>query len=140
MRVGDSHTIADAIQLIEGRLAQAEFDLDDRNGLLSFSPRFFVVRDDKQRLAFAGQVWGAEIQWWSPVSSEEEADEVRAEADRLREEAAFEAGWDNFSTARNLRFQAVVLEGRLVDPIWRDGVRAALPDAHQFKPDVGKVP
>lgn len=93
---------------------------------LSFSSRLFKISDDDGRLVLAGEVRGAKVSWCVPVVSHEEALQVTSKIEALHSSASFELGWDNFSTARRLRFEASILEGRLVDPLWRDVAGAAL--------------
>ena len=77
-------------------------------------------------LVLAGEPWQRGVRWCEPVASDGEAQLVVEKASKLRGEASFEAGWDNHSTARSLRFRASALEGRLVDAYWRQAARAAL--------------
>lgn len=122
----ECETIEEVIDIVQERIARNDLG-SDSDGALSFTPRLFTVLDDEQRLALVGDFSGETVRWCPPVHSDEEASDVIAEVVRLRAVASFEAGWDNFSTAENLRFQASVLAGRLVDPFWRNAVRAALP-------------
>lgn len=123
--LGECRSIPAAIAIAERRFAQDDFPSDDEEAL-RFWPDLFSIADDKQRRVLVGQVWGNAIRWCPPVTSDNEADEVKAEVECLRTEASFEAGWDNHETARQLRLRAAVHEGRLVDPVWRNTVRAAL--------------
>ncbi|MCQ9148094.1 hypothetical protein [Ochrobactrum sp. BTU2] len=118
-------SIEEAIGVIHDRIARNDLG-SDADGALSFTLRLFTVLDDEQRLALVGEVRGGSIRWCPPTLSDEEASHVAAQVARLRAEASFEAGWDNSGTAENLRFQADVLAGRLVDPFWRDAARTAL--------------
>ncbi|WP_170975538.1 hypothetical protein [Martelella alba] len=45
---------------------------------------------------------------------------LRIRCDELQSEAAFESGWDNFSTARNLRHEARALMLADVASFWRN--------------------
>ena len=93
---------------------------------VDFEPRLFVVIDSEQCQVLAGEPSRHGIRWCEPVASDGEARLVVEKASKLRGEASFEAGWDNHSTARTLRFRASVLEGRLVHPDWRQAARVAL--------------
>lgn len=124
--LGAFDSLDQAIAVIEARTAGDDIG-SASEGALSFSPRLFKVSDDDGRLVCAGEVRGEHVNWCVPVVSDEEAEQVSAKIEALQVEASFEMGWDNFSTARRLRFEASVLEGRLVDPLWRDAARTALP-------------
>jgi hypothetical protein len=124
--LGTFDSLDQAIAVIAARTARDDIG-SDSEGALSFSPRLFKISDDDGRLVLAGEVRGDTVSWCIPVVSDEEAEQVSAKIEALQAEASFESGWDNFSTARRLRFEASVLEGRLVDPLWRDAARTALP-------------
>lgn len=124
--LGAFDSLDQAIAVIEARTARDDIG-SASDSALSFSPRLFKISDDDGRLVLAGEVRGDTVSWCIPVASDEEAEQLSAKIEALHTEASFESGWDNFSTAKRLRFEASVLEGRLVDPLWRDAARAALP-------------
>lgn len=123
--LGEYTSIEEAISAASRILTTGSFDLDDSEAL-SFAPSLFLVRDRDQRLVLAGHVLSNGIRWCEPVASNDEVVRVHAEVSQTNAEAAFEAGWDNHSTARMLRFRARVLEGHLVDEVWRARARHAL--------------
>ena len=118
-------SLDEAIAFVEGIARQSRIVTGDDDAI-GFQPRLFVVVDGEHRQVLAGEPWQRGIRWCDPVASDGEARLVVAKASKLRGEASLEAGWDNHSTARVLRFRASVLEGRLVHPDWRQTVRAAL--------------
>lgn len=118
-------SLDEAIAFVEGIARQSRIVTGDDDAI-GFQPRLFVVVDSEHRQVLAGEPWQRGIRWCDPVASDGEARLVVAKASKLRGEASLEAGWDNHSTARVLRFRASVLEGRLVHPDWRQTVRAAL--------------
>lgn len=66
------------------------------------------------------------LRWCEPVSGNAEARRIVREASRIRAEASYQTSCDNFGAAKDLRHKAGVLEGRLVDPFWRDEVKEAV--------------
>ncbi|MGO3130299.1 MAG: hypothetical protein ACTIJQ_00810 [Alcaligenes sp.] len=118
--LGQCGLIEGAMSLATARVSHHDFDLTDAREALGFAPELIVIRDRGQRLVLAGQVRGDTVIWCIPVASDDENDQIVKEVAELRSEASYEAGWDNFSTAEGLRFRARVLEGRLVDHVWRD--------------------
>lgn len=110
---------------VEGRLARDDISAGDEDAV-GFIPKVFRIHDEEQRLVLAGEPWRRGVRWCEPIGSDREADDVQAEMRRLNTEASIEAGWDNYETARQLRHQANVLAGRLVDPCWRDAARLTL--------------
>lgn len=125
LRLGEHHRIEDAIAAASRILANHAFAIKDGEAL-GFSPDLFVIRDQVRRLVLTGHVWGLGIKWCEPVSSDGEVARVRAEIDQTCREASFEAGWDNYETARQLRLRASVLKGHLIDMAWRERARNAL--------------
>lgn len=118
-------TLDAAIACVE-RLVRQDDMPTGNDDALRFLPRLFVIIDGEQCLVLAGEPWRYCIRWCEPVASNGEARLVIEKASKLRGQASFEADWDNHSTARHLRFRASVLEGRLVDPFWRQAARTAL--------------
>lgn len=105
------------------------FDLDTAIEALDFRPELILIHDSLRRLVLAGQAWEQNIRWCEPVASDEEVADITRQIDELRDEASYEANWDNFSTAEDLRLRARVLAGRLVDPFWRRHARQAIQSA-----------
>jgi hypothetical protein len=97
-----------------------------RDNALRLAPQFVTVVDAEHRLALAGEVRGGLICWCAPVGSDAEARVVVLEASRLRAQAAAAA---DRSIAEAFRLRARLLEGRLVDPFWREAARSALDQA-----------
>lgn len=127
------HTVAlaecasldEAIACVERYARQENFPTGEDDAL-GFLPQLFAVLDGEGNLVLTGEPWLHGVKWCDPVTSDDEARQVVEEASKLRAEASAEAGWDNHTTARRLSFRASVLEGRLVDPWWRQTVCAAL--------------
>lgn len=120
LELGQCGLIEDAMSLADTHISQHDFDLSDDDEALDFSPELVILLDRQQRLVLAGQAWGNGIRWCPPVTTDDEARQIAKEVVALRSEASYEAGWDNFCTAKGLRLRARVLEGRLVDRYWRD--------------------
>lgn len=123
--LAECRTLSEAIAIARTRVMAGDFETGS-NDAPGFSPNIFTILDRDQCLALAGEARSGDIRWCDPVASDAEARMVVIQASRLRAEASFEAGADNHSAARNLRFRASVLEGRLVDPFWRAAARQAL--------------
>jgi len=126
LEIGQCGLIEQAISLIEQCYAEDRFDLSDDDEALSFRPESFTVVDRNERLVLTGEVRTPGIRWCLPVTSDQEAEQVIKEARALYDEASYEHSWDNYCTAKNLRLQARVLQGRLVDRFWRVPARKAI--------------
>lgn len=83
-------------------------------GPLSFSPHFVAVYDRDNRRVLCGDFSNGLV-WFMPLLASQDIAILQAKQCSLREEAAFESGWDNYSTARGLRAQATRLDMYLPD-------------------------
>lgn len=101
----------------------------DRDPDLRLVPQFVTILDAEGCLVLAGAVQSGGVCWCDPVRSDAEARRVVGEACCLRAEArtAVDAGDSSLAGAR--RAQARALEGRLVDPFWRDLAQSAVDQA-----------
>jgi len=93
---------------------------------LRLAPQFITVLDAEHCLVLAGDVQARQIRWCAPVDSDAEARRVVSEAcgHRTKARAAMEVG-DPASAAALLN-RARSLEGRLVDPFWRNLASAVI--------------
>ncbi len=71
------------------------------------------IYDREHRLIMGGAAAGSTVTWVEPVTSIPERAEVEAKIEALLSEASFEAGWDNYSTAKGLRRTAERLRWKL---------------------------
>ncbi|GKW07673.1 hypothetical protein [Pectobacterium carotovorum] len=94
-------------------------DLGHDCGPQSFSPRQVRILDRFGKLVLGGVFAGDNIQWTRPVSSDVEAKKLYSQSEELREDAAIEASWDNYSTAERMREQANRLLLADADRRWR---------------------
>ncbi|MFG6076892.1 hypothetical protein [Erwinia sp. OPT-41] len=83
-------------------------------GPLSFSPRFAEIYDRQSRRVLCGD-FSQGLIWFMPLTPPQDIATLQAKQCSLREEAAFESGWDNYSTARELRAQVTRLDMYLTD-------------------------
>ncbi|GHC40242.1 hypothetical protein D2N39_20440 [Gemmobacter lutimaris] len=102
----------------------------DRDPDLRMVPQFVTVLDADHYLVLAGEVKADGIAWYTPVASDAEARSVVSEACHLRSEARAAVGAGNPTGADALIVRARALEGRLVDPFWRDLARSLMGHAH----------
>ena len=125
IHLAESGSLRDAIITAETRIAHDSIETSAGDGV-RYLPSIVTVTDREGRLVVAGEVRAQKIRWCDPVTSDGEARMVVTDASRMRGKAFAHAGSDNPDVARDLRFSAGVLEGRLVDRIWREPVRDAL--------------
>jgi hypothetical protein len=89
-------------------------------------PQLLAILDRDERLVLAGAASDHAVAWCHPVTSAAEARGVVTEASQLRAQAGRAAAWGEPDLARRLRHRADLLDGRLVDPLWRTLAARAL--------------
>ena len=110
-------TLAEAMQ---GAIDHAEGIAPDA------SPQLLAILDRDARLVLAGAANDYAVAWCHPVTSAAEARGVVTEASQLRAQAVRAADWRETDLAQRLRHRADLLDGRLVDPLWRTFAARAL--------------
>ena len=90
------------------------------------APQLLAILDRDARLVLAGAASDHAVAWCHPVTSAVEARGVVTEASQLRAQAGRAAAWGEPALARRLRHRADLLDGRLVDPLWRAFAARAL--------------
>jgi hypothetical protein len=110
-------TLADAMQ---GAIDHAEGIAPDS------PPQLLAILDRDERLVLAGAASDHAVAWCHPVTSAAEARSVVTEASQLRAQAGRAAAWGEPDLAPRLRHRADLLDGRLVDPLWRAFAARAL--------------
>ena len=110
-------TLADAMQ---GAINHAEGMAPDT------APQLLAILDRDERLVLAGAASDHAVTWCHPVTSAAEARGVVTEASHLRAQAGRAAAWGEPDLAQRLRHRADLLDGRLVDPLWRAFAARAL--------------
>jgi len=110
-------TLADAML---GAIDHAEAMVPDA------APQLLAILDRDERLVLAGAASEHAVAWCHPVTSAAEARGVVTEASQLRAQAGRAATWGEADLAQRLRHRADLLDGRLVDPLWRAFAARAL--------------
>lgn len=110
-------TLAEAMQ---GAIDHAEGIAPDA------APQLLAILDRDERLVLAGAASNHAVAWCHPVTSAVEARGVVTEASQLRAQAGRAAAWGEPDLAQRLRNRADLLDGRLVDPLWRAFAARAL--------------
>ena len=110
-------TLAEAMQ---GAIDHAERIAPDA------APQLLAILDRDERLVLAGAASDCAVAWCHPVMSATEARGVVTEASHLRAQAGRASAWGEPALAQRLRHRADLLDGRLVDPLWRAFAARAL--------------
>lgn len=90
------------------------------------TPQILAILDRDERLILAGAASEGAMAWCHPVANAAEARAVVSEASQTRAQAIRAAEWQEPDLAQRLRHRADLLDGRLVDPLWRAFAAAAL--------------
>ena len=90
------------------------------------APELLAILDRDDRLVLAGAANDHAVAWCHPVTSAAQARGVVTEASQLRAQAGRAAAWGEADLAVRLRLRADLLDGRLVDPLWRAFAARAL--------------
>jgi hypothetical protein len=90
------------------------------------APQLLAILDRDERLVLAGAASDHAVAWCHPVTSAAEARSVVTGASQLRAQAGRAAAWGEPDLAVRLRHRADLLDGRLVDPLWRAFAARAL--------------
>ena len=88
--------------------------------------QLLAILDRDEQLVLAGAASDHAVAWCHPVTSAVEARDVVTEASQLRAQAGRAAAWGEPDLAQRLRHRADLLDGRLVDPLWRAFAARAL--------------
>ncbi len=126
--LGTCGDLAAAMTAARNAVASGHFDAG-RDAALRLVPQFVTILDAEHGLVLAGEVQAGRIRWCTPVDSDAEAQRVVSEACGLRAKARAATDADDPASAAVLLTRAQALEGRLVDPFWRDLAAAAVDHA-----------
>lgn len=101
--------------------------IDHAGGIVPDAPpQLLAILDRDARLVLAGAASDSAVAWCHPVWSATEARDVVTEASQLRAQAGRATAWGEPDLAVRLRHRADLLDGRLVDPLWRAFAARAL--------------
>jgi hypothetical protein len=125
VEIGTCGDLAAAMTLARNAVASGHIDAG-RDAALRLVPQFVTILDAEHGLVLAGEVQMGGIQWCAPVDSDAEARRVVNEACGLRARARAATDAEDPAPAAALLTCAQALEGRLVDPFWRDLATAAV--------------
>lgn len=126
--LGTSGNLAAAMTVARKAVASGPVDAG-RDAALRLVPQFVTILDAEHGLVLAGEVQMGGVQWCTPVDSDAEARRVVNEACGLRAKARAATDAEDPASAATLLTRAQALEGRLVDPFWRDLAAAAVDHA-----------
>ncbi|MDO9640312.1 MAG: hypothetical protein Q7J44_17390 [Pseudotabrizicola sp.] len=119
-----------AAAMVVARKAVASGQIDaGQDAALRLVPQFIAILDAEHSLVLSGDVQAGLIHWCAPVDSDAEARRVVADACGLRAAARATTDVGDPASAAALLTRARSLEGRLVEPFWRDLAAAAVDHA-----------
>lgn len=123
--LGSCGDLAAAMTFVRKVVASGPVDAG-RDAALRLVPQFVTILDAEHCLVLAGELQAGRVRWSAPVDSDAEARRVVNEACGLRAKVRAATDADDPASAAVLLTRAQALEGRLVDPFWRDLAAAAV--------------
>ena len=123
--LGSCGDLAAAMTFVRKVVASGPVDAG-RDAALRLVPQFVTILDAEHCLVLAGELQAGRVRWSAPVDSDAEARRVVNEACGLRAKARAATDADDPASAAALLTRAQALEGRLVDPFWRNLAAAAV--------------
>jgi hypothetical protein len=114
-----------ALACVTARYQGEPLRIDEEDDGLVQEIRWLIL-DRDERLVLAGAASDNAVAWCHPVTSAAEASAVVTEASQLRAQAGRATAWGEPDLAQRLRHRADLLDGRLVDPLWRAFAARAL--------------
>lgn len=123
--LGTCGDLAAAMAVARKAVASGHVDAG-RDAALRLVPQFVTILDAEHCLVLAGEVQAGSIQWSAPVDTGAETRRVVSEACGLRAKARAATDAGDPASAALLLTRARALEGRLVDPFWRNLAAAAV--------------
>ncbi|WP_210510788.1 hypothetical protein [Pantoea ananatis] len=110
---------ADSLQEAMELLVKADLSGDwkqEEHGGYGFEPHIATITDIAHRVVLRGNA--RTLEWAVPETDPAAFERIAAQKQALREKAAYESGWDNYETARQLRQKADMLDLTSVHAVW----------------------
>lgn len=113
VRIGQCEALEQALQLASEAVATQSRDE-------AIVPAMVSIVDNLGRLVAVGEIINStSVEWIPPYSSEYVIQVSQARIEQMLAQACCEATHNNFTTARGLRRNAKLMEGRAPHPVWR---------------------
>ena len=112
---------ADSLQEAMELLVKADLSGDwkqEEHGGYGFEPHIATITDIAHRVVLRGNA--RTLEWAVPETDPAAFERIAAQKQALREQAAYEASWDNHATARQLRQEADMLDVSSVHAVWQN--------------------
>lgn len=113
--LGRADSVAEAMELLVQADLNGDWQLSDYDAL-SFEPQIATITDLNNRVVLRGNA--RTLKWSVPEADPAVREKLAAQKAELLSQAAFEGGWDNYETARQLRQEAGLLDLTSVHAVW----------------------
>lgn len=113
--LGRADSVTEAMELLVQAELNDEWHLSDYDAL-SFQPQVVRITDRAHRVVLRGNA--SKLEWTVPETDPAVLERIAAQKASLMSQAAYEAGWDNYETARRLRREADLLDLYTVHAVW----------------------
>ncbi|MDI3366254.1 hypothetical protein [Pantoea sp. V108_6] len=115
--LGRADSLPEAMELLVKASLSGDWKQDEQGGY-GFEPHIATITDIARRVVLCGNA--RTLEWAVPETDPAAFERIAAQKQALREQAAYESGWDNFETARQLRQEADMLDVSSVHTVWQN--------------------
>ncbi|WP_273759593.1 hypothetical protein [Pantoea ananatis] len=113
--LGRADTLPEAMELLVKTSLSGDW-LEGQYCALGFEPHIATITDIAHRVVLRGNA--RTLEWAVPETDPAALERIAAQKQALRKQAAYESGWDNYETARQLRQEADLLNLTSVHAVW----------------------
>ena len=113
--LGRADSLPEAMELLVKASLSGDWKQDEHGGY-GFAPHIATVTDIARRVVLRGNA--ATLEWAVPEADPAAFERIAEQKQALLKQAAYESGWDNFETARQLRQKADLLDLTSVHAVW----------------------
>jgi len=113
--LGRADTLPETMELLVKASLSGDWGQSEYGGY-GFDPHIATITDIERRVVLRGNA--RTLDWAVPETDPAAFERIEAQKQALREQAAYESGWDNYETARQLRQKADMLDLTSVHAVW----------------------
>ncbi|WP_205954809.1 MULTISPECIES: hypothetical protein [Pantoea] len=113
--LGRADTLPETMELLVKASLSGDWGQSEYGGY-GFDPHIATITDIARRVVLRGNA--RTLEWATPETDPAAFERIAAQKQALLKQAAYESGWDNYETARQLRQEADMLDLTSVHAVW----------------------